>query len=170
MADATGVKAANATPARTDTAPRRRRKSVLVLGLCVFAGIGIVVGGLYLALLRVPAAPPRTQQIGSVRATVETDPHVPWKGPAMLAVSMVDTNETPVTDAEVILAYDMQTDSIGRRMAGMGEPARATADMNAPGRYVAPVNFPMAGQWVVRVAIRRGGRSEGEGVFLVTVR
>jgi hypothetical protein len=64
----------------------------------------------------------------------------------------------------------MQTDSIGRRMEGMGPPSPAVAHLDAPGRYVVPVNFAMAGQWMVRVVIVRGGRQEGQGVFLVTVR
>ncbi|MBI4737829.1 MAG: FixH family protein [candidate division NC10 bacterium] len=142
----------------------------MAIGLAVVGAIGVLVGGLYLALQRVPAAPPRTQQIGSVRVTVGTEPRVPWTGPAELVVSIVDAGGTPVTDAAVTLTYDMETDSIGRRMAGMGEPGRAAARMDSPGRYSAPVSFRMAGQWMVRVAIDRGGRQEGQGEFLVTVR
>jgi hypothetical protein len=70
----------------------------------------------------------------------------------------------------VIVGYDMESDSIGRRMAGMGPPGRTAAHFESPGRYTAPVNFTMAGQWRVRIAIDRGGRQEGQGEFLVTVR
>jgi hypothetical protein len=145
-------------------------KGVLAIALAIVVAVGLLTGGLYFALQRVPAAPLRTQQIGSVRATIETDPRVPWSGRAELIVSIVDARGIPVTDAEVSMIYDMETDSLGRRMAGMGEPARATARMESPGRYTAPVNFTMAGQWRVRVAIDRGGRQEGQGEFLVTVR
>jgi len=142
----------------------------MAIALAVVAAAVVLVGGVYLALMRVPAAPPRTQQIGSVRVTFGTDPRVPWTGPAELSVSIVDGRGTPVTDAAVTLTYDMETDSIGRRMAGMGAPARMAAHLDGPGRYVAPVTFTMAGQWRVRVAIARGGRQEGQGEFLVTVR
>jgi len=149
---------------------RRTRTGTLVVVLGVTAMVGIVTGGLYLALLRVPAAPPRTQQIGSVGATFSTDPRVPWVGPAELTISLVHQRGVPVSDAQVALTYEMQTDSIGRPMAGMGDPGRALARMDSPGRYTALVTFTMAGQWRVRVAIDRGGRQEGQGEFLVTVR
>jgi hypothetical protein len=87
-----------------------------------------------------------------------------------LIVSVVDGQGAPVTDAAVTLTYYMETDSTGRRMDGMGPPARATVRMESPGRYMAPVNFTMAGQWTVRVAIARSGHEQGQGVFLVTVR
>lgn len=160
----------NQMEARTAPPPRRTWAGPIAIGLGVLGAVAVLVGGLYLALQRVPAAPPRTQQIGSVRVTVGTEPRVPWTGPAELVVSIVDAGGIPVTDASVILTYDMETDSIGRRMASMGEAARATARMDSPGRYRAPVTFSMAGQWAVRVAIARGGQPEGQGVFLVTVR
>jgi hypothetical protein len=75
-----------------------------------------------------------------------------------------------VTDAAVTLTYDMETDSTGRRLGSMGESAPVTTRMDSPGRYRAGVNFTMAGQWLVRVSIARGGKQEGQGQFLVTVR
>jgi hypothetical protein len=87
-----------------------------------------------------------------------------------VALSILGADGTAVTDADVSLTYDMQTDGSGRPMAGMGEPGRARARMEAAGRYVAPVAFSTAGQWTVRVAIDRDGRQEGRGVFLVVVR
>jgi hypothetical protein len=82
----------------------------------------------------------------------------------------VDGGGVSISDAKVSVTYDMETDSIGRPMVGMGDPGRAMARMNSPGRYTALVTFTMAGQWRVRVAIARGGRQEGQGEFLVTVR
>lgn len=149
---------------------RRRRTAPIWIALAAVGGVGFLVGGVYLALMRVPAAPPRTQQIGSVRATFSTDPRVPWSGPAEVKIWVVDAAGAPVSDAEVIVGYEMETDSIGRRMAGMGPPSRIAAHLDAPGLYVAPVNFTMAGQWALYVAIARGGRQEGQGRFLVTVR
>jgi hypothetical protein len=87
-----------------------------------------------------------------------------------LTLSILDANGIPVTDAAVTLTYDMERDSSGRPMSGMGKPDRAMARMDSAGRYSVPVNFSMAGQWMVRVAIARAGRHEGEGAFLVTVR
>ncbi|OGB95808.1 MAG: hypothetical protein A2Z31_04810 [candidate division NC10 bacterium RBG_16_65_8] len=123
-----------------------------------------------MALLRVPAAPPRTQQIGSVRVTFATDPRLPWTGSTRVALSISNTDGSAVTDAGVSLTYDMQTDGSGRPMVGTSPPGRATARMESPGRYVAPVTFTLAGQWAVRVSIDRGGRQEGQGMFLVVVR
>jgi hypothetical protein len=93
--------------------------------------VGIVVGGLYLALQLVPAAPPRTQDIGSVRVTFTTDPRVPWAGPAEVTIWVVDAAGFPVAEAEVTLYYDMERDSIGRPMSGMGEPGRSPAGMDS---------------------------------------
>jgi hypothetical protein len=87
-----------------------------------------------------------------------------------VALSISNIDSSAVTDADVSLTYDMQTDGIGRPMVGMGPPGRATARMESPGRYVAPVTFTMAGQWAVRVSINRGGQQEGQGMFLVVVR
>ena len=157
------------TAARAGCSPRAKR-SPWPIALAVLGLIGVVVGGVYVSLLRVPTAPPRTQQIGAVRVTFATDPRIPWTGPATMVLSMADGHGTAVTDAEVSLTYDMQTDGIGRPMMGMGPPGRATARMASPGRYVAPVTFTMAGQWAVRVSIDRGGRPEGQGMFLVVVR
>ncbi len=153
-------------------APVRRRTwtGPIGIGLMVLVAAAAMVGGVYLVLLRIPAAPPRIQQIGSVRVTFETDPRVPWSGPAEVTLLMVDANGAPVTDAEVTVTYDMQTDSSGRPMGGMGAPSRATARMASPGRYTTAVTFPMAGQWAVRASIVRGARAEGQGMFLVTVR
>ena len=161
---------AGQTEARSGVPLRRTRTGTLVVVLGVTAVVGIVTGGLYLALQRVPAAPPRTQQIGTVRVTFGTDPRVPWTGPAELKLSIVDASGTPVTNAAVTLTYDMEADSIGRRMAGMRPPGRIAAHLDAPGRYIAPVTFTLAGQWRVRVAISRMGQQEGQGEFLVTVR
>lgn len=156
--------------ARTGVPLRRTRTGSLVVVLGVTAVVGIVVGGLYLALQRVPAAPPRTQEIGSIRITLGTEPRVPWAGPAEVTIWVVDAAGVPVTDAEVTLHYDMERDSIGRPMSGMGEPGRAPARMHSPGRYTARVTFTRAGQWMVRVTIARAGRPAGQGAFLVTVR
>ena len=156
--------------ARSGVPLRRTRTGTLVVALGITGAVGIVVGGLYLALQRVPAAPPRTQEIGSIRITLGTEPRVPWAGPAEVTIWVVDAAGVPVTDAEVTLHYDMERDSIGRPMSGMGEPGRAPARMHSPGRYTAPVTFTRAGQWMVRVTIARAGRPAGQGAFLVTVR
>jgi hypothetical protein len=161
---------ADRTATRVGSVSGRKRNGSLPIVLAVVCLVGVVVGGLYVALLRVPAAPPRTQQIGSVRVAFATDPHVPLRGPATVRLSISAADGTAVTDADVSLTYDMQTDGMGRPMAGMGEAGRARARMEAAGWYVAPVAFSMAGQWAVRVAIDRDGRQEGRGVFLVVVR
>ena len=159
-----------ATETHVTSTPRRFWTGPIGIGLGVLGAVAVLVGGLYLALQRVPAAPPRTQQIGTVRVTFGTDPRVPWTGPAELTLSIVDASGTPVTNAAVTLTYDMEADSIGRRMAGMRPPGRIAAHLDAPGRYIAPVTFTLAGQWRVRVAISRMGQQEGQGEFWVTVR
>jgi hypothetical protein len=155
---------------RTPANRRRKSRGPVIIGLAVVGAVAVLVGGLYVALQRVPAAPPRTQRIGSVRATFATEPRAPWAGPAEVAIWLVDAAGAPVTDATVSLTYDMERDSIGRPMSGMGGPGRAIARMDSAGRYSVPVTFSMAGQWRVRVAILRAGEPAGEGTFLVTVR
>jgi hypothetical protein len=91
-------------------------------------------------------------------------------GPAEVTVWLVDATGVPVTDAKVTLTYEMERDSIGRPMRGMGEPGRAMARMDSAARYSVPLTFPMAGQWRARLTIARGGRPEGQGEFLTTVR
>jgi hypothetical protein len=161
--------AAGHTASRAGCSPRRKR-SPWPIALAALGLVGVVVGGVYVALLRVPAAPPRTQQIGTVHVTFATAPDLPWTGPATVALGISDGNGVDVTNVEVSLTYDMQTDGIGRPMKEMAPPSRATARMASPGRYVAPVNFTMAGQWAVQVSIERGGRPEGQGKFVVVVR
>ncbi len=149
---------------------RSRWRRPLIVGLAGMAVVGAFAGGLYLALLRVPAAPPRTQDVGRVRATFETQPRVPATGQATLTLVLMDAGGSPVTGASVTFSYDMDRDGLGRPMIRMGPPGRAVASMVSPGRYAAPVAFSMSGQWTVRAAIAFDGQTEGEARFLVAVR
>lgn len=90
-------------------------------------------------------------------ATIETDwtvtPQPPTAGPVLLALTLTDRSSgQPLPGAEVRIEGDMTH-------PGM-KPVFSTAREVAPGRYEAPVELTMAGDWVISIDARlRDGRS-----------
>jgi hypothetical protein len=62
-------------------------------------------------------------------------------GPATVALKLADATGSPITGAHIALEADMTH-------AGM-TPVLAEAEEAESGRYVAHLEFPMAGDWVI---------------------
>lgn len=66
-------------------------------------------------------------------------------GPASITLKLADVGGTPVAGAKIAIEADMSH-------AGMS-PVVAEAKEDEPGRYLAHLEFPMAGDWVVLLHI-----------------
>ncbi len=87
-----------------------------------------------------------------IAVTLAVTPEPPKVGPATLVVTLAGADGQPVTGATVKLEGNMSH-------AGM-QPVFADATEVAPGRYEAPLEFTMGGDWFVLVrAILPDGRA-----------
>ena len=103
-------------------------------------------GSAILALVMVAAAPgcrPSSPQAPGLEARLEVKPQPPRQGPAAITVSLSEADGRPVAGAEVKLEGNMTH-------AGM-VPVFASARESAPGRYEAPIEFTMGGDWYILV-------------------
>lgn len=85
----------------------------------------------------------------------QIEPEPPKVGEALIQITLRDSTEQLITDAEIELEGNMSH-------PGM-EPLMATASEVAPGYYEAPVTFTMAGEWFILVQATLA-RSEGAHV------
>lgn len=104
------------------------------------AGVGLWLG-LTLAGCRRPAEPAAPEV--TLKLAVTPDP--PLVGPATVVVTVTDPGGRPVTGAAVDLEGNMSH-------PGMS-PVAGRATETGPGRYEAPLEFTMAGDWVVTVGV-----------------
>ena len=115
-----------------------------VLGLTRGRALAAVCVGLVLGLAaagcRRPAAP---EPDLSLKLSVSPDP--PVVGPASVVVSVTDPGGRPVTGAAVELEGNMSH-------PGM-VPVLGRATEAGPGRYEGPLEFTMAGDWIVTVGV-----------------
>lgn len=79
----------------------------------------------------------------SIRIEHEVIPVPPRVGPATIALNISDASGKAVTRASVTIEGDMSH-------AGMG-PVFSEAKEQSPGRYQAPLQFSMAGDWVILI-------------------
>lgn len=135
--------------------PGRRRG--LSAAACLLA-----LGGLSSAACRPHAA--TTPAAPEVELGVRVAPDPPTAGPAVLTLTLTDrATGQPVGGARVRLQGTMAH-------PGMA-PVAATASEVAPGRYEAPLELTMAGDWVLLVdAALRDGRALARQVDLPGVR
>ncbi len=91
-----------------------------------------------------------------VQVAIDVAPNPPAVGAATVTVSLAEQNGTPITGANVSLEGDMSH-------AGM-QPVQAQARETAAGRYQAPLQFTMGGDWfvVVHAALPDGRTLERE--------
>lgn len=75
----------------------------------------------------------------------EITPHPPKAGPATVILKLSGSNGTPQNDAQVSLEGNMSHPG----MRPVFSEARATE----PGRYEAPIEFTMGGDWIILVHI-----------------
>jgi hypothetical protein len=107
--------------------------------------------GLLLLLVTV-ACRGGAEGLDDIMVDLAIDPDPPRLGPATLTVTLHDTEGEPVVGAEMSLEGNMNH-------AGM-VPVLAKAIEISPGRYEAPLEFTMGGDWFVLVqALLSDGRS-----------
>lgn len=85
----------------------------------------------------------QTQDIEEINLDLAVAPNPPAVGPAMLTLDLSDANNQPITGAAIDLEGNMSH-------AGM-TPVFAEATEVEPGRYEAPLEFTMGGDWFIVV-------------------
>jgi hypothetical protein len=83
------------------------------------------------------------QDLSDVGLDVTVNPNPPAVGEAMVTLALSDANGQPITGAQVELEGNMVH-------AGMAPTFSKPAEV-APGRYEAPLEFNMAGDWFILV-------------------
>lgn len=102
------------------------------------------LGPLLLILLIVMTGCRRSgQDLTDVEVSLVVNPNPPQIGEAVVTVTLADSAGQPITDADVELEGNMSH-------AGMA-PTFAQPTEVAPGRYEAPLEFNMAGDWFILV-------------------
>jgi hypothetical protein len=95
-----------------------------------------------------------TKKAGDLTVQVVIDKNPPVTGINKMDIAIKDAAGKDVTDATVVVDYVMPP------MPGMGAMNyKANADLKG-NRYVANINFSMAGAWAVAVKITRGGKTQ----------
>ena len=96
---------------------------------------------------------PATDESATIVMDWSVTPQPPTAGPVLLALTLTDRSSgKPLPGAEMRIAGDMTH-------PGM-KPVFGTAREVAPGRYEAPVELTMAGDWVISIDARlRDGRT-----------
>ena len=95
-----------------------------------------------------------TKKAGDYNVQVKIDKNPPVTGFNKMEIAITDAAGKEVTDATVAVDYVMPP------MPGMGAMNyKANAGLKG-NRYVATINFSMAGPWSVAVKITRGGKTQ----------
>lgn len=84
-----------------------------------------------------------SSDLSDVGVKVTINPNPPAAGQATVTVALSDANSQPITGAKVELEGNMTH-------AGMA-PTQAQPQEVSPGRYEAPLDFSMAGDWFILV-------------------
>jgi len=117
----------------------------LALIICIlFLAVGLVYAKDY----------EMTKKVGDYTVQVTIDKNPPITGKNNLAVGIKDGAGKDVTDATVAIDYGMPA------MPGMPAMNYKAGTSLKNKRYVAEVNFSMAGPWSVVVKITRGGKTQ----------
>lgn len=103
----------------------------------------ILFMGLFIILLFLAGCRRAGQDVSDVGVDVTIAPNPPAIGPATVSVKLSDAGGKPVSGAQVELEGNMVH-------AGMAPTFSKPAEVS-PGRYEAPLEFNMAGDWFVLV-------------------
>jgi len=95
-----------------------------------------------------------TKKSGDYTVQIKIDKNPPVTGENKMDIAIKDTAGKNVTDAAVAVDYGMPA------MPGMGAMNyKINADLKGD-RYLATINFSMAGPWFINIKITRGGKSQ----------
>jgi YtkA-like protein len=100
---------------------------------------------LFACLLLVQACRPHTEASSNLTLTHEVSPQPPRVGRLTITLTLRDASEKAVTGARIAVEGNMSH-------AGMAPVFSSAAEIGS-GRYVAPLDVAMAGDWVVLVHV-----------------
>lgn len=95
-----------------------------------------------------------TKNVGDLAVFVAIDKNPPVTGDNKITVAIKDAAGKPVTDASVAVDYGMPA------MPGMGAMSYKTTTAPKGDKYLATLNFSMAGPWYVSIKITRAGKTQ----------
>jgi hypothetical protein len=95
-----------------------------------------------------------TKKSGDYTVQIKIDKNPPITGENKMDIAIKDTTGKNVNDATVDINYGMPA------MPGMGAMNYKTAAVLKGERYLATINFSMAGPSYINIKITRGGKSE----------
>ncbi len=95
-----------------------------------------------------------TKKSGDYTVQIKIDKNPPITGENKMNITIKDTTGKNVTDATVDINYGMPA------MPGMGAMNYKTTAGLKGDRYLATINFSMAGPSYINIKITRGGKSE----------
>jgi hypothetical protein len=95
-----------------------------------------------------------TKKAGDYNVQINIDKNPPVTGINKMTVTIKDAAEKAVTDATVAIDYGMPA------MPGMGAMNYKTTAGLRGDRYLATINFSMAGPSFINIKIIRGGKSQ----------
>ena len=131
--------AENLTQVWQDVLPNKEQegKSPVTRRGLLFLGI-VVCANLFLAGCRKSSEP-----LSDLMVECEISPQPPKVGPATVTLRLADAGGNPLSGAQVKLEGNMSH-------AGM-RPVFAEAKEVGPGRYQAPLEFTMGGDWIILI-------------------
>lgn len=86
----------------------------------------------------------QTSDVSEIGIDLSVTPDPPTAGPATLVLTLTDEDDQPISGAEIALEGNMSH-------AGM-TPVFTQAEEMEPGRYEAPLEFTMGGDWFIIVS------------------
>ena len=95
-----------------------------------------------------------SKKAGDLSVQVNIDKNPPVTGINKMSVAIKDTAGKTLTDATVAVDYGMPA------MPGMGAMNYKTQAALKGDKYIATINFSMAGPWSISIKINRGGKTE----------
>lgn len=95
-----------------------------------------------------------SKKAGDLEIQVKIDKNPPVTGINKMEIAIKDSKGITVTDATLAIDYGMPA------MSGMGAMNYKTQATLKGERYLATLNFSMAGPWSINIKISRGGKTQ----------